>query len=321
MPLDPDFAAYTARVTAAVPRVADDSPQARRARMEAVIQRFPYPPDDVARSTHWLSLPGRELMVRLYRPAAGRLPALVYLHGGGWVAGSVDTHDGTAAALARDAGIVVASVQYRRAPENPFPAPNDDAYAALAWLAQRADALGLDAARLAVGGDSAGAHLAIGAALDARARGAPRLVLQVLTYPVIAPDFDTPSYRRHADSPTLTRDEMIAYWRHYLPARSSDPRAVPGTASLAGLPPACILVAGLDPLRDEGVRFAERLEQAGVAVTLLEAPTLAHGFLRAAPYVPEARRMQERMNRAAGAALHGTVDAGAALPMRAGGAS
>ena len=305
MPIDPELAQYLANVAAAVPPLATTSPAARRTRMEAVAQAFPYPPDKVERRDHWLHLPGRELLVRTYRPSAGRLPAILYLHGGGWVAGSVATHDGACAALAADANAVVANVQYRRAPENPWPGPNDDTFAALQWLAESARELDIDAQRIAVAGDSAGAHLALGAAIEARDRGGPRLALQILIYPVVAPDFETASYREHAVSPTLTRADMIEYWNHYLPnaAEKGDARAVPLRASPRGLPPAHIIVAGLDPLHDEGVALAQRLREAGVPVELVDEPTLVHGFLRAAPYSRRARAVQEAFGRAAGEAL------------------
>jgi len=235
-PVDPELERYNTRVTAAVPRAAVATVESRRERQEAVMRAFPPPPDDVARADHWITLPGRELLVRVYRPGPGRKPALLYLHGGGWVAGSVQSHDGICAALARDANVVVASVHYRRPPENPCPAPNDDAYAALAWLAGRADALDVDAGRLAIGGDSAGAHLAAGAALEARERGGPPLRLQVLIYPVVAPSFETASYRQHAVTATLTRDDMIVYWDLYTPggAATADWRARPLTVTSAG---------------------------------------------------------------------------------------
>ena len=307
MTLDPAVADYLARVAAEVPPLTDTSPAARRTRMELVIHRFPAPGDAVARGDAWIALPGREIAVRLYRPRAGILPGIVYLHGGGWVAGSLATHDGPCAALARDADAVVASVHYRRAPESPYPAPNDDAYAALEWLAAHAVALDVDATRLGVAGDSAGAHLALGCAIEARDRSGPRLALQLLIYPVVEPAFGTPSYRANANSPTLTRDDMIWYWSQYLPPGADDgsARAVPTRDSLAGLPPAHIVVAGLDPLRDEGVALAARFEAAGVAATLVEAPTLVHGFLRAAPYAAAARSAQAALGAAARALLHG----------------
>ena len=305
MTVDPELDAYNARVAAEVPNPVGATAQMRRERLEEVARRFPYPPDNVARADRWIVLPGREILVRIYRPRSGRLPGLLFLHGGGWIAGSVATHDGACAMLARDADIVVASVQYRRAPENPCPAPNDDAYAALEWFAGSAQSLDVDPARIAVGGDSAGGHLALGAALEAREKRGPRLLLQLLIYPVVAPDFETPSYREHAITGTLTRHDMIEYWRHYLPdgPQRADPRALPGQASLAGLPSALIVVAGNDPLHDEGVSFATRLHAAGVDARVIEASALTHGFLRAAPYARAARETQASLGRATGRAL------------------
>jgi len=305
MDLDPEVARYLERVAQSLPVPAAVDAEARRARMEAIQRRFPPTPDTVAREDAFVTLPGRELFVRIYRPGEGVRPGIVYFHGGGWVAGSVFTHDGVCAALARDADAVIVSVAYRRAPENPFPLPNDDAYASLAWVAANAAALGVDAARLAVGGDSAGAHLAAGVAIEARERG-PALAFQLLVYPVIEPDFESPSYREHASSPTLTRADMIAYWRQYAPdaATSTDARAVPSrAASHARLPPAHVVVASLDPLRDDGLRYAQRLQQAGVATTVAEAAGLPHGFLRAAPYSSAARAAQQALGEAAGRAL------------------
>jgi acetyl esterase len=303
--IDSELAKYLADVAAAIPPASPASPAARRARLEAVARCFPYPPDDVERRDHWLHLPGRELMVRVYRPAAGTLPAILYLHGGGWVAGSVDSHDGGCAKLALDARAVVASVQYRRAPENPFPAPNDDAFEALLWLVRAARELDIDGTRLAVAGDSAGAHLALGAAIEARDRGGPNVSYQLLLYPVVEADFETASYREHAVSPTLARADMIEYWNHYLPdgPEAGDARALPLSGSLRELPPAHVIVAGLDPLHDEGVRLAHRLREASVAATLVDEPTLTHGFLRATPYCRRARAVQEAFGSAVGEAL------------------
>ena len=309
MPIDPQLAAYLERVARELPPPFVVDVAARRARMEAINKRFPPLSDRVARDDIFVTLPGRELFVRVYRSAPGRRPALVYFHGGGWVAGSVFTHDGACAALAENAQAVVVSVGYRRAPENPYPAPNDDAYAALTWVAANAAALDIDAARLAIGGDSAGAHLAAGAAIEARDRDGPMLAFQLLVYPVIEPDFESPSYCAHAVSPTLTRADMIDYWSHYLPGNlaTRDPRAVPSrAATLAGLPPTHVVVAELDPLRDEGVRYAQALAGAGVAASIVEVPGLTHGFLRAAPFVKAAEDAQRALGRAAGRAL-GTV--------------
>lgn len=305
MPIDPELAKYLADVAAAVPAPATNAVSARRARMEAVMRHFPFPADRVERRDEWLHLPGRELLVRVYRPGPGTLPAVLYLHGGGWIAGSVATHDGVCATLAADANAVVASVQYRRAPENAWPGPNDDAYAALDWLAGSARDLDVDPRRIAVAGDSAGAHLALGAAIEARDRGGPSIALQLLIYPVFGADFETASYREHAASATLTRADMIDYWQNYLPggAATGDERALPTRASLSGLPPAHVIVAGLDPLHDDGVQLARQLQAAGVHATLVDEPTLTHGFLRSGPYVRRARDVTQALGRAAGAAL------------------
>ncbi len=309
MHLDPELAAYFDRVARALPVQGPLDVAARRARMEAIQRHFPPPPDRVERDDRIVTLPGRELLIRIFRPAPGKRPAIVYFHGGGWVAGSVFTHDGACAALAQDARVVVASVAYRRAPENPFPLPNDDARAALDWVAGNAKALDVDTARLGVGGDSAGAHLAAGLALEARDLGVA-LALQLLIYPVIEPDFESASYREHATSPTLCRADMIEYWTHYLgdALDTGDMRAVPSRApSLADAAPAHVVVAELDPLRDDGVRYAGLLRAAGVATSLVEAPRLAHGFLRAAPYARAARAAQAALGVAAGRML-GTID-------------
>lgn len=305
MPLDPELATYLADVAAQVPVPAVMTTAARRARTEAIARRFPYPADAVAREDHWLHLPGRELMVRVFRAGPGTLPAVLYLHGGGWVVGSVQSHDGACATLAREAGAVVVSVQYRRAPENPWPAPNDDAFAALVWLADAARDLDVDPRRIAVAGDSAGAHLALGTAIESRDRGGPPIARQLLVYPVLEPAFETASYREHAASPTLTRADMIDYWRAYLPggAEAGDARAVGTRTSLAGLPPAQVIVAGLDPLHDEGVALAGLLRAAGVDATLADEPSLAHGFLRSVPYVSRSRSAMQAFHREAAEAL------------------
>ncbi len=290
MPIDPELRDYLAAVASAVPPISSPTPDARRARMEQIARLFPFPADQVAREDRWISVPGREIFMRIYRSGSGRLPAILFLHGGGWVAGSVNTHDGICAALAKEADAVVVSVQYRRAPENPFPAPNDDAFAALQWLSESAGDFDIDASRIAVAGDSAGAHLALGAAIEARDRGEPHIALQVLFYPVVAPDFETPSYREHAGS-TLTRADMIEYWDQYIPTdrTQADHRALPLRAPLDGLPTTHVVVAGFDPLHDEGVTLAGELQRHGVASVVIDEPTLVHGFLRASPFVRRAR--------------------------------
>jgi acetyl esterase len=208
---------------------------------------------------------------------------LVYFHGGGWVIGSIETHDALCRELTMEAGVVVVSVEYRLAPEHKFPAAADDAYAAVRWVAQHAAELGIDPARIGVGGDSAGGNLAAVVALQARDLGGPPLALQLLIYPITCDDLGTPSYVENAEGYMLTRADMAWFWSQYLsdPAQGDDPRVSPLRAGdLSGLPPAFILTAEYDPLRDEAEAYAARLEQAGVPVRMRRYDGMIHGFLR-----------------------------------------
>ena len=250
---------------------------------------------DAVHAVEDLQIPGTAgpVPVRLYRPQAdSRLPILVYLHGGGWMMGSIATHDALCRNLCARSGMVVASVEYRLAPEHKFPAGLEDCYAAVQWLAEQAESLGLDRERLAVGGDSAGGNLAAAVTLLARQRGGPAIGFQLLIYPVLDFDFDTPSYRENASGFHLTRDDMIWSWRQYL-ARELDgytPLASPLRADdLSGLPPAMILTAEYDPLRDEGEAYADRLAQNGVPVTCRRHAGMIHGFIRRPTQLDQAR--------------------------------
>jgi acetyl esterase len=237
-----------------------------------------------------LSIPGPagDVPVRLYHPARsadgdGGRPMVAFFHGGGWVFGGIDTHDGLCRMLANASAAVLASVEYRLAPEHPYPAALDDCVAATRWLHDRAGDLGCDPSRLAVAGDSAGGNLAAAVALRARDEGGPALRFQALLYPVLDPTLSTASYAEHADDPFLSREEMAWYWDQYLgpggDARS-DPLAAPARAmDLSGLPAAVVVTAEYDVLRDEGEAFAERLGASGVATTLLRNQGMIHGFL------------------------------------------
>jgi acetyl esterase/lipase len=219
--------------------------------------------------------------VRLYTPSgSGPFPILVYFHGGGWVIGDRETHDATCRALTNAAGCIVASVDYRLAPEHKFPAAVEDAYAATRWVADHAREIGGDPTRIAVGGDSAGGNLAAVVALAARDRGGPRLVFQLLVYPVTDHAYDTPSYKDNADGYFLTRDAMVWFWNHYLgrEAEGRNPLASPLRADLRNLPPAFVMTAEYDPLRDEGETYATRLREAGVPVALTRYEGTIHGF-------------------------------------------
>ncbi len=233
--------------------------------------------------------PNGPIPIRIYEPrddaGEGPRPACVFLHGGGWVVGDIDTHDLTSRALANAAGCLIVSVDYRRAPEAPFPAPLEDCYAVTTWLADDPDlgeAIRIDPERIAIGGDSAGATLATGVALLARDRDGPDLARQLLVYPVTDHAFDTDSYTENASGYFITRGDMERFWDDYLETDldGDHPYASPLRApDLADLPPATVLTAGFDPLRDEGRAYANRLEDAGVPVNRLEYPDMIHGFL------------------------------------------
>ncbi len=226
--------------------------------------------------------PGGPIPVRVYLPrSGGSLPVLVYFHGGGWVAGDVDAYDATCRALTNAAGCAVVSVDYRLAPEHKFPAAAEDCYAAVQWVAAHAGEFGGDATRLAVGGDSAGGNLAAVVAHMARDQGGPAIAFQLLVYPVTDHNFSTPSYQENADGYLLTKDAMVWFWNHYLrdSADGGSPIASPlRSTNLAKLPPALVITAEFDPLRDEGEAYAKRLESAGVPTTLKRYDGMIHGF-------------------------------------------
>jgi acetyl esterase len=226
--------------------------------------------------------PGVDIPVRIYTPTgSGPFPILVWFHGGGWVVGDLETADPTARYLTVGAKCVVISVDYRLAPETKFPGAADDCYAATVWAAQQATRLNGDPSKIAVGGDSAGGNLAAAVALMARDRGGLSLAFQLLVYPVTARDFDMPSYRQNAEGYGLALDAMRWYWDHYLqhPDDASNPYAAPLVAeNLKGLPPALVITAECDPLRDEGEAFAKRLQAAGVPTTYSRYDGMIHGF-------------------------------------------
>ncbi len=285
MPLDPQ-ARFVLDQLAALggPPLHELAPTAARAAFDRL--RSPAPGEPVERIEE-RSVPGPDgdaIAVRLYAPAdAARLgPALVYFHGGGWVIGNLDTHDNLCRALANRSGARVVSVDYRLAPESPWPAAPEDCYAVVRHLAERGAALGIDGSRLAVGGDSAGGNLAAVVALMARDRSGPALRHQLLLYPVVDHDFDRPSYSENADGYFLTRDAMRWFWDQYVadPARRHEAYASPLRAEkLEGLPAATVLTAEFDPLRDEGEAYAERLRGAGVTTTATRYDGQIHGFV------------------------------------------
>jgi acetyl esterase len=237
-----------------------------------------------------------EIPVRIYTPDGAPLangwPLLVFFHGGGFIAGSPDSHDGTARELCAQAEAVVVSVDYRLAPEHKFPAAAEDCHAALCWAAAHAAELGADATRLAIGGDSAGGNLAAAVALMNRDRGGPTLALQVLIYPVIDPSCDSASAVANREGYLLTTASMQWMWSLYVngPHDYTNPYAAPvAAASLAGLPPAVVITAEFDPLRDEGEAYGRALQAAGVPATISRYDGMIHGFASCFDITPRAR--------------------------------
>jgi acetyl esterase len=282
MQIDPQVAAYLATLAASgAPPLTELSPQRVRENFAASIDPLFGPLDPVASIEDVQT--GRGLKLRLYRPrhTPDPSPAFVYLHGGGWVVGSIETHDGITRALAARSGCVVVAVEYSLAPEHPFPRGLEDALEATRWVADNAESLALDPARLAVGGDSSGANLAAVVTQQARGSGL-ELAAQVLIYPVTDHNFETGSYTELATGLGLTRDAMRWYWDHYLgEVDGAIPEASPlRAADLGDLPAALVVTAGYDPLRDEGRAYARRLAEAGVPVEAIEYEGMIHGFLR-----------------------------------------
>jgi acetyl esterase len=284
MPLDPQARVMIDRTVALnLPPTSQMTPAQARASVRE--RSAALPREDVASvRDHQVPVAGGTITVRVFTPqGAAAKPALVYFHGGGWVTGDIETHDGICRTLANAAGCVVASVDYRCAPEHKFPTAAEDAYAATRWVAEQASTLGVDARRLAVIGDSAGGNLAAAVALMARDRKGPALAIQVLVYPVTDCDFDRPSYRENAEGYILTSESMRFYWDQYAPGAEDrvNPYASPmRAASLAGLPPALVITAEYDPLRDEGEAYARALGAAGVPVAHTRYPGMIHAFFR-----------------------------------------
>jgi acetyl esterase len=281
MPLDPQAHAFLAAIAEQNPPAWEDlTPEEGRKAFTGLAEVFGTGPE--VHRVEDRNLPG-SIGVRIYRPAAeAALPAVMYFHGGGWVLGDLNTHDTLCRRLAAGSGSVVISVEYRRPPEHKFPGALNDCFEATRYVADHAGELGVDAKRVAVAGDSAGGNLAAAVALRARDEGGPAIHSQWLIYPVIDRQFDTGSYQSFAEGHALTRANMEWFWDQYLMGQADalDPYAAPGQAkSLAGLPPAHVITAEFDVLRDEGESYASRLKAAGVPVTLRRYDGMLHGFI------------------------------------------
>ena len=258
---------------------------------------------------HHVDGPGGAIPIRVYWPdSPGPHPVVMFFHGGGFALGDLDTHDVTAREHAAGADALVVSVDYRLAPENPFPAAVDDVWAATRWVAANAGQFGADASRMAVAGDSAGGTLAAVVAQSARDHGEPAIAFQLLWYPSTMWDTSLPSFAENAEAPVLDHAALAAFTEWYaghLDLTDPPAKLAPGRAAdLSGLPPTYIAVAGHDPLRDDGIRYAELLAEAGVPVELDNAGSLVHGYLGYSGVVPAATEATNRGLAALRAALH-----------------
>ena len=284
MPLDPQVQALRERrARSAAPPLYEMTVERARAADLADIRSAAGDPEPVGQVTEsTIPGPGGELTLRVYRPVGeGPHPALLYFFGGGWTLGTIDTCDALCRSLTNAVGCTTLSVGYRLAPEHPFPAAVEDCWSTARWVADHAESLGIDPARLAVGGDSAGGNLAAAVTLLGRERSGPALVHQLLVYPNTDYRADTPSRRENFDPLLFNHRSVDWYWGHYLSdVRDGDhPLASPLRAEdLAGLPPATVITAEYDPLRDEGESYAQRLRESGVPVSATRYPGMVHGF-------------------------------------------
>jgi acetyl esterase len=280
-----------------------------RALYEESFTRLGGPPVEVGRVVNVeADGPRGPVPVRVYTPqgATAPVPMLVWYHGGGWVNGSPDSYDSVCRLLTRESGCMVASVDYRRAPEHPAPQPFEDAYAALEWLTAHANELGADATRLGVGGDSAGGGLAANVALKARDVHGPALRHQLLVYPAVGTDMESASVRAYGEGHFLTRDRMDFYFKCHIPSPeiADIPYVIASRAqTLRGLPPATIVLAQCDPLYDEGVAYAQRLEADGVPVDLRIYEGMIHAFFSFIAIFDKGREAVTDAGKAVGAAL------------------
>ncbi len=279
MPLEHDVAAFLEQISSAEgPSMSEAGPDAAREMYRAMQSMNP-----VAEVASITDSKAGDIPIRIYRNSDDVTPGIVYFHGGGWVIGDLDTHDSVCTQLVEATGFTVISVDYRLAPEHPFPAPVDDCYQAFCWVAEHAVDLKIDAGRLAVAGDSAGGNLSTVVAMLARDQNGPTPAFQLLVYPVTNTAMNTASYEENAEGYLLTKDGMQWFWDLYIgedDTHRNNTLAAPLLAdNLAGLPPACILTAEFDPLRDEGEAYGEALSSAGVTTTVKRVDGTVHGFL------------------------------------------
>jgi acetyl esterase len=301
MPLDPEALALLTQMKELDVRPFEELtvPEARIA--AAAFLDLQGEPQFVASVDHrFIPGPWGDIPICIYRPesASRSAPAIVYFHGSGWVILNIYLCDPTMRSLANSTGCVVVAVNYQKAPEHKFPVPFDDSFAATSWVAANAEALGIDPARIAVGGDSAGGNLAAAVCLRARDEGGPALAYQLLVYPATDYGWDSPSSIENAEGYLLQRESMRWFWNHYVndPSDGDNPFVSPlRAADLSGLPPAFIVTAEFDPLRDDGERYGERLREAGVPVKLSRYDGQIHGFYYMLGVMGDAKRLHDEI--------------------------
>jgi acetyl esterase len=302
MPLDPEAQMLLAQFEAMGAKPFEDMtvPEAREA--AAAFLDLQGPPEHVASVDHcFIPGPTADIPACIYTPegaGAGARPAIVYFHGSGWTILNIALCDPTMRSLANRSGCVVVAVNYQKAPEHKFPIPFDDCYTATCWVAANAERLGIDPNRLAVGGDSAGGNLAAAVCLRARDTGGPRIAFQALVYPATDYGWDTPSCIENAEGYLLQRGSMQWFWTNYVndPSDGENPYVSPLRApDLSGLPPAFIATAGFDPLRDDGLRYGDRLREAGVPVKVTNYETMIHGFFFMLGVLGESKRLHDEI--------------------------
>lgn len=299
MPLDPQIKAFIDQAASSgAPPLSSLTPKQARAGFRTLFENFGGTPPPVAKSED-RAIPGRagDIGLRIYTPEGkGPFPALMFFHGGGWVVGDLDTHDPLCRALTNDARFITVAVDYRLAPEHKFPAALEDCYDASQWVAHNGAAIGADSARIAVSGDSAGGNLAAAISLMARDRGDLKVGYQLLMYPALEASLQTKSMSDCAEGYLLTRTDMVWFWGHYLrgDADRSNPYACPPAAKEpGGLPPAMVITAEFDPLRDEGEAYAKRMAEAGVRTLCKRYEGMTHGFMSMTRFVDQARQAIE----------------------------
>jgi acetyl esterase len=311
MSLDPQVKAFLDQISA-IPRPKIwEMPLALGRQSFAAMMNMVGPKDVPAGKVQNIVIPGPagDMRARIYSPVAtggAALPALVYFHGGGFVVGDLDTHDGLCRLIAHEGGFIVVALDYRRAPENKWPAPLDDAFAATRWIFANAPSLGIDAGRIAIGGDSSGGHLAACVTQAVKAHGGISIAFQLLLFPATEFTTDTGSMNRFAVGYFLDKQTIEWCYSQVLPPgtnRASAKVSPLNAKNLSGLPPAFIMLGGYDPLHDEGLAYAEKLKAAGVAVTIADYGDMVHCFIYLQTVLPQAHEAVARAAAAVAKAL------------------